>query len=268
MRAAIEAALRGHKVTLYEKEEKLGGQLLHEDCFDFKWPIKNYKNWLIDQLQKNNVEVVLGHEPTKEELQKKEYDAVLAAPGARAKYPSSIKGLKDNMGNPLYHVCDDIWNEEVKLGNHIIIIGGSETGIETAIYLLRKGHSVTMLTRQNRVGHDCSGLHYITMTFVKKMEDGSYKEAAEWERYEKFSSITNVETVGVKDNTVSYIDKNGETHSIKGDDVVICGGHEARLTEALFYSDCAKEFYVLGDCIGAGNIQVCTRQAMARASIL
>ena len=268
MRAAIEAATRGHRVTLYEKKEKLGGQLIHGDRFDFKWPIKKYKDWLINQLKKNDIKVILGHAPTSEEVKKEEFDAVLVATGARPKYPANIKGLKDDMGNPLYHVCDDIWNDDVELGNHVIIIGGSETGIETAIYLLRKGHSVTMLTRQSYVGHDCSRLHYITMAFMKEMEDGSYKEAAEWERYEKFSSITNVETVGVKDNTVSYIDKNGEMHSIKGDDVVICGGHEARLTEALSYSDCAGEFYAVGDCIGAGNIQVCTRQAMARASIL
>lgn len=47
MRAAIYAAQRGHDVTLYEKSGQLGGQLFHGDYFPFKWPIKNFKNWLI-----------------------------------------------------------------------------------------------------------------------------------------------------------------------------------------------------------------------------
>lgn len=268
MRAAIIAAERGHEVTLYEKEDHLGGQLLHADYFDFKWPLKNYKNWLIQQLDKKKVTVKLNCLISPEELEKEDYDAVLAATGAVPKLPKSIKGLFDEDGEALYPTCDDIWDKEESLGEHVIIIGGSETGIETAIHLLRKGHRVTMLTRQDKVAHDCSGLHYITMTFVKEYPDGSHREAAEWERYDKFTSIVNVNTKEVKGKTVTYLDQEGKEHTLEGDDILICGGHKALREEALSYADAAAEFYPIGDCIGAGNVQVCNRQAYARAMIL
>lgn len=269
MRAAVEAAKRGHSVTLYEKSERLGGQLLHADYFDFKWPIKNYKEWLIRELKRLDVKVVMGRKPASEEIEAEGYDAVLAATGARAVLPKSIDGLLDPEGKALYPTSWEIWGKEAELGKHVIIIGGSETGIETAIYLLRAGHKVTVLTRQKEVAHDASRLHYITMSFVKQDDETHAHEAAEWERYEEFTAIVNAKTIAVKGNTVTYLDEEGKEQSLSGDAVVICGGTERLTKDALAYQSCALQFYAIGDCLpGAGNIQRCTRQAFARASMI
>ena len=269
LRAAVEAAKRGHSVTLYEKSERLGGQLLHADYFDFKWPIKNYKEWLIRELKRLDVKVVMGRKPAPEELEAEGYDAVLAATGARAVLPKSIDGLLDPEGKALYPTSWEIWGKEAELGKHVIIVGGSETGIETAIYLLRAGHKVTVLTRQKEVAHDASRLHYITMSFVKQDDETHAHEAAEWERYEEFTAIVNAKTTAVKGNTVTYLDAEGKEQSLSGDAVVICGGTERLTEDALVYQSCALQFYAIGDCLpGAGNIQRCTRQAFARASMI
>ena len=54
MYAALACAERGHKVTLFEKNAQLGGLLEYADHVrDFKWPLANYKNWLIAQCEKN-----------------------------------------------------------------------------------------------------------------------------------------------------------------------------------------------------------------------
>ena len=55
MRAALYLSQRGHSVTLYEKSDKLGGQLLHADYSSFKWPLRDYKDYLIAQLSKSAV---------------------------------------------------------------------------------------------------------------------------------------------------------------------------------------------------------------------
>ena len=78
----------------------------------------------------------------------------------------------------------------------------------------------------------------------------------------------NVNTKEVKGKTVTYLDQEGKEHTLEGDDILICGGHKALREEALSYADAAAEFYPIGDCIGAGNVQVCNRQAYARAMIL
>ena len=268
MRAAIEAARLGHRVTLYEQSGRLGGQLLHADYFDFKWPVKNFKEWLIRQLGVWKVEVVLNCRPTRDQIAAGGYDAVLAATGAEAQLPASVTGVRAQDGTPLYPTCDDIWGKEGQLGHHVIIVGGSETCMETAIYLLRAGHRVTVLTRQSEIAHDASKLHYITWSFVYHNPDGTHRHGAEWERYDLFTGITRAVTTAVSGNTVTYVDENGGTRTVTGDSVVLYGGRRRRTQEALDYAGAADWFDLLGDCTGAGNLQVCNRQAFAAAASL
>lgn len=82
MRAALYLCQRSHSVTLYEKSDKLGGQLLHADYSSFKWPLRDYKNYLIAQLEKSAVDVKLSTTATPELLAVEEYDAIIAALGA------------------------------------------------------------------------------------------------------------------------------------------------------------------------------------------
>ena len=53
-----------------------------------------------------------------------------------------------------------------------------------------------------------------------------------------------------------------------GDNVVICGGMTPLTAEAFDYSGLTTEFYAIGDCNGAGNLEVCNREAYSRAMIL
>lgn len=157
MRAAIYAAERGHDVTLYEKSGYLGGQLVHSDYFPFKWPIKNFKNWLVEQLGKTGVKVLLNTEPTRQMIAAGGFDAVLAATGAKVNIPD-IPGLKDAAGNlkPGYMSCMDTCGREPELGKHVVIIGGSEVGMGDRHVFGGSGHDVTVLTRQGKLGHNAS----------------------------------------------------------------------------------------------------------------
>ena len=176
--------------------------------------------------------------------------------------------LKDKEGNALYPTCDDVWGREDQLGHHVIMVGGSETCMETAIYLLRAGHKVTMLTRQKEVAHDASKLHYITWVFVYHNPDGTHRAGAEWEKYPEFTGITEAVTIAVDGNTVKYLDREGQEHSVSGDSVVLYGGRKKHTEEALTYAGAADQFLLIGDCTGTGNIQACSRQAFAAAAAL
>ncbi len=268
MRAAIYASERGHDVTLYEKSGRLGGQLFHSDYFPFKWPVKNFKNWLVYTIGKSNVRVIMNTAPTAEMIAAEGYDVVLAATGAAINVPD-IPGLKNENGQlkPEYMTCLDTCGRESELGKKVIIVGGSEVGTETAMYLCGLGHDVTVLTRQGRLAHNASGLHYITMAFVKAGPNGEALEAAAWEAYDNLTGITGAETVKVDGNTVTYVDAQGE-HTISGDSIVICGGMTPRTSEAFDYAGLTTEFYAIGDCNGAGNLEVCNREAYSRAMIL
>jgi 2,4-dienoyl-CoA reductase-like NADH-dependent reductase (Old Yellow Enzyme family) len=125
MEAALVAEGRGHSVTLYEKSSALGGQLNHTDNVAFKWPLRNFKNYLVRQIDKSNVKVFLNTEITPEMLNRKNFDAVLAAVGSEPIAPP-IPGVKD--GNAVFAL--DVYGNENSLKDDVVIIGGGEVGVE------------------------------------------------------------------------------------------------------------------------------------------
>ena len=270
MRAALFAKENGHTVELFEKTDRLGGQLIHGDYFSFKWPIGNYKNWLIAQLKKENITVHMNHAPTPEEIKTGGFDAVLAATGITSNLPESIAGITDANGNKkddIYTILDTFGNAD-KIGKRVVICGGSESAVETAMYLCENGHDVTILTRQREIAHDASKLHWITCAWIKRTPDGKAFESPAWEMYENLHFVTEATTKEVTDTSVHYIDSEGNEKEIAADSVVICGGSKPCVEEAFAYAQAADEFYMIGDCDGAGNVQRCTWDAYTKAAIL
>ena len=263
MRAAVFAAEKGHLVTLFEKSDYLGGQLLHAESFSFKWPIRDFRNWLVREMDRLGVTVVMNTAPTADDISAAGFDAVIAATGASPVLPRSIKGLRDDSGKALYPTCVDVFGKEAELGHKVIMVGGSETGIETAMYLAENGHDVTVLTRQSEIGHDCSKLHYITMAWVKIGPDGTGHMAPAWEKYDNIHGIPSVTTLEVDGGRVTYRDFGGNISTVEGDSVVICGGMSPNVDAALSYADAADSFVLIGDCNSKGNIQRCMRDAFA-----
>ena len=268
MKAAIVASERGHDVTLFEKTNYLGGQLIHSDYSSFKWPLKSFKDYLIRRMGQVGVKVMLETEATPQLLQAGGFEAVLAATGATPNVPS-IEGLRDEDGRlkPQYKVCLDVYGHEQELGHHVICVGGSETAIETAMYLAENGHDVTLLTRQDELAKDASHLHYITMAWVKTEPDGRSHMAPAWEKYEGIRGILNATTVKVEGNTVTYVQE-GQEKTVSGDSVIISGGMNPNVEEALAFGGIVSKFFVIGDANRGGNIQRGMRDAFSKAMMI
>ena len=180
-----------------------------------------------------------------------------------------IDGLRDENGSvkPEYKVCLDVYGHEKELGHHVVCIGGSETAIETAMYLAENGHDVTLLTRQDELAKDASHLHYITMAWIKTEPDGRTHMAPAWEKYEGIKGILNATTVKVEGNTVTYI-QDGVEKTVSGDSVMISGGMNPNVDEALTFAGIVPKFYVIGDANRDGNIQRGMRDAFSKAMLL
>lgn len=87
MRAACFAAENGHSVTLFEKNDYLGGKMKYADLYAFKWTFKRYRDWLKDELVRRHVEVHLNCELTPEALAAMGFDAIIACTGSVAVKP-------------------------------------------------------------------------------------------------------------------------------------------------------------------------------------
>ena len=274
MRAALEAAKRGHEVTLYEKSDVLGGQLIHADYCSFKWTLREYKDWLIKQLSSHGVTVKTGCAPAPAEIETAGFDAVIAATGATAKRPP-ISGAEDSgILTPM-----QVFGHEEKLGRRVVVIGGSETGIETALYLAEHGHAVTVLSRQTQLASDANQIHYIAA--LRKY----------YSAMDNFHYAVNAFTTAVSPAEVRFTVKKPPAPEMPGfpgmppmprqeesgpyaadgdyvlacDSVVVCGGVAPEQRAGLAYSGCARQFFLIGDCDTPGRVYQATRAAYAAA---
>lgn len=141
--AAMEASSRGHKVTLYEKNPELGGQLKYVSIPDFKLDYKDYSEYLINAAKKGNFEIKLNCEATVDMIKEGGYEAVIVATGAETFKPASIKGSEDEtILDPL-----KVLEGSVEVGNKVAIAGAGLVGCEVAMQLAEQGKEVTMIDR-------------------------------------------------------------------------------------------------------------------------
>jgi 2,4-dienoyl-CoA reductase (NADPH2) len=134
MKAACTAAQRGHKVTLIEKQDALGGQLLLNRLIPGREELVTAATDLANNLDALNVEVMLNREADASLIKEISPDAVVIASGAKPIVPD-IPGID----NPNVVQAWDLLAEKETAGNKVVIIGGNAVGLETALYLSSQG---------------------------------------------------------------------------------------------------------------------------------
>jgi 2,4-dienoyl-CoA reductase (NADPH2) len=133
-------ATRGHRVTLYEKETQLGGQLNLAFLPPGKKDIRKLERYLIEGIKKAGVEIHVGEEIKPEMLEGMKLGALVIAVGGKPIIPS-IPGIK--MGHVV--MAKDVLLRTAKIGDSVAIIGGGQVGLEVAEYLAEMGKSVTVI---------------------------------------------------------------------------------------------------------------------------
>ena len=245
MEAALVLSKRGHRVTLFEASERLGGQLNFADFAPFKSALAKYKNWMLAQVDKSGIEVKLGTRADHEMLIAGGYEAVIAALGAepvRLPIPGAAQAVPANR----------VFAPEDTLGHRVTVIGGGQVGCEAALYLAQKGHEVTVLEMQEKILADASASYRSRL----QRNMNNYPD--------QLTVITGGRCTAI-DEGVTYTDGDGTEHRIPGDCVVMAAGMEPNTDAALELFDSAYSFYMVGDCQKAGNVQKAVRTGFAAA---
>jgi NADPH-dependent 2,4-dienoyl-CoA reductase/sulfur reductase-like enzyme len=251
MKSALVAAERGHDVTLYEKSERLGGRLNTYAHYPFKWPHKDFRDYLAGQVAKSGIEVRLNTEVDSESLKAGRYDALIAAVGAQPVLPD-IPGVQGKNVVPAV----DIHGREDSLARDIVVLGGGETGTETGMYLAGKGHHVTVLEMGPVLAPRAVRWH-----FFSALSDA-------WKRLPTFHFVLNARCTDVTEDGAVYRDADGKTQTVNAGSVVLATGMTAKQDFAMAFYGTGDRFFMVGDCREAGDIQRAIRTAFAAASML
>jgi 2,4-dienoyl-CoA reductase-like NADH-dependent reductase (Old Yellow Enzyme family)/pyruvate/2-oxoglutarate dehydrogenase complex dihydrolipoamide dehydrogenase (E3) component len=138
--AALMAAKRGHAVTLYESESKLGGQWNLAGMPPGKTELLSLLTWQKRRLNKYGVKVVLNTHMTVDMVQAEKPDEVIIASGGTPFTPP-INGIEQS------HVvsANDVLSGKEFFGKHVVVIGGGLVAAETAEFIATYNSKVTMI---------------------------------------------------------------------------------------------------------------------------
>lgn len=138
MEAARVLALRGHTVTLVEKEKQLGGMYRWASVPEFKDDGKLLISWYEHQMERLKVQVELNSDVQAQDPRIEAADVVICATGSHAFLPP-IKGIEYGV------TAVDVLKGAVTAKKEATIIGGGLVGCELAIWLSRHGKSVRII---------------------------------------------------------------------------------------------------------------------------
>lgn len=262
MQAAITASQQGHSVTLCEKTDALGGTLLCEEKVPFKKNLENYLKTQAKRLEASGTKVYMNKEVTPEIAKEFAPDVIIAALGARPIVPN-IKGMDEN---PAMGAEEAYLNAE-KVGSSAVIIGGGLVGLELGIYLAQDGRNVTVIeadagtiatpppvegTSARMSGIMPMPLGYPLVHGVAMMEL--------LKSLPNMKILTSTKALEVLPEGLKVEGPEGET-VLEADTVIYAVGQKSLRQEAMNLTECAEEFYSLGDCIVPKNIYEATTVA-------
>lgn len=229
METAIVLAKRGHNVTLYEKDSKLGGIFIAAAAPSFKEKDRDLIRWYEREITRYPIEVKLNTEV--KELASLDAEEVIIATGATArKIP--VKGAEYAMDATEYLLGTKA------VGENVTIIGGGLTGCEIAYDLYLQGKKPTIVEMKD----DLIAVKGICLANTSFLRD--------FFATNKVPVYLETKLGEVLEDGVIAIDKTGNSFKINADSVILSVGYNpAPLAPK------GKHVHIVGDAKKVGNLR-------------
>jgi 2-enoate reductase len=238
MEVARIATMRGHKVTLHEKNRELGGHVIAASVPDFKQDDARLLDWYRNELNELKVKVNLGQEVTPELVEAESPDVVVVATGSKP-VTLDIPGIRKRK----VATAIDIFTGKKEAGATVAIIGGGLVGCETALWLAKGGKKVTIIERLG--GLMQAGL---TVPWPNK------RMLLDLLEFNEVAVVLNTTVLEVTDAGVILIDTHFVKSTLPVDTVIQAVGLKADRELYNSLSDKVADIHLIGDARQAQNI--------------
>ena len=228
MEAARIATLRGHKVTIYEKTDRLGGVFIAAAAPSFKENDKRLIEWYRNQVAKLPIEIKFNTEV--KDISEIKADEYIIATGSTAR-KLNIKGMTDSI-----EAIDYLEGKEV--GEKVLIIGGGLTGCEIAYDLCLKGKKPVVVEAKQ----DLMVSNHLSLANSSYLRDYlKYKEVPVY-----LESIVSE----VEGNKAKVVGKDGKVTMVDFDDIILSVGYNpAPIAKK------SRHVHIVGDALNVGNLR-------------
>jgi 2,4-dienoyl-CoA reductase-like NADH-dependent reductase (Old Yellow Enzyme family)/thioredoxin reductase len=247
MEAARVLKLRGHEATLWEKTDRLGGQVLLAAVPSFKRRLLSMVEYQQAQLNELEIPYLLNKEATPDSIKEFAPDAVVLATGAVPSSPP-IPGIN----NPTIKQLDEVLREDyVSHTSNVTVMGGGVKGAELALFLAEQGDTVTVVEMLGQIAGD--------------IEPVSRQDLLARLGSRNVSLLTNTKVLSCEETGLWVEDANKEKLFIKADFAVPCMGCRPGddFAETL---EGEMPVYSIGDCRNPGMIIQAIREGYEAAT--
>jgi 2,4-dienoyl-CoA reductase-like NADH-dependent reductase (Old Yellow Enzyme family)/thioredoxin reductase len=251
MEAARNLSLKGYHVTLFEKENKLGGQLHLVTDPNYREKMMWHIDYLSNEMKRLNIDVRLNNEATVEGITALNPYVVILATGGRPKLP-------EVNGNDLAHVYtyEDIKLRDIMFSNNkVTVIGSGMICHGTNRRLAEAGNNVTFVEiptkASKRIGSDTR------LRLLEKLKQVNVNIVIDHKLEEILPDRVIVQDLG-----------SGKQAEIESEYVIVAMGIEAYNPLEGALMEQMKNVFVLGDAAGFSSLGDATRDGFEKAYFL
>ena len=244
MEAAIRACDRGHRVTLAEKSDRLGGMLFFTDVDADKPDLKYFKDLLIREVERREIEVHLHTEVDAAFIKAAKPEHIILATGAEPVTPP-IPGIENAVQSL------EVYRGNAVPGKRVVMVGGGLVGAEQGLFLAKTGHEVTVVELLPRVANEAYGMYREAL--AREMEK------------EHMTLLENTKCLEIGKSFVKVLCPDGQEKTIECDTVLHALGLRPVSVETLKAAAGDIPCVVIGDAVKPGKVDQATRGAYLAA---
>lgn len=234
MEVARVAAIRGHEVSLYEKNDCLGGNIIPGGTPHFKKDDRELVKWYENALKEAHVNIHMETSVDADMVRNSKADVVVVATGSNP--------IELNFGEGNIQTADKILLGEEKVGDKVLVVGAGLVGCETGLWLAEKGKEVTIVEVAPQILGGPHNLPFMNYDMLKDLLN-----------YNKVDIKTSARLKSVGEGSAIIETENGQ-ETLDVDTVILAVGYKTnkKLYEEIKHD--VNKLYLVGDARHVKNI--------------